>query len=203
MTQGAPDDVGSVRALLFDLGGVVIELDFKQAFRVWAERASRDPAELGGRFGFDEAYKQHERGDLDAAAYFTALRRNLGLRLSDDDIVSGWNDIHIAPVPGMAALLSAASQRFPVYAFTNSNPTHKRVWAGRFAKELSIFRRSLTFSKLVRRVHSFRATSGPVIRLRSGNVEAMIASEAASPPRTVAQYAIPGILNAMSTCEWR
>jgi hypothetical protein len=51
MTQGAPDDVGSVRALLFDLGGVVIELDFKQAFRVWAERASRDPAELADDSG--------------------------------------------------------------------------------------------------------------------------------------------------------
>src|SRR5258707_15068155 len=55
----------------------------------------------------------------------------------------------------------------------------------------------------VRRSHSFRATSGPVIRLRSGNVEAMIASDAASPPRTVAQYAIPGIRNAMSTWELR
>jgi CHAD domain-containing protein len=52
-------------------------------------------------------------------------------------------------------------------------------------------------------VHSFRATSGPVILFRSGNVEAMIASEPASPPTTVAQYAIPGMLNAMPTWEWR
>src|ERR1019366_1792624 len=51
--------------------------------------------------------------------------------------------------------------------------------------------------------HSFRATSGPVIRLRSGNVEAMIASEATSPPTTVAQYVIPGMLNAMPTWERR
>jgi len=55
----------------------------------------------------------------------------------------------------------------------------------------------------VRCDQSFRATSGPVIRLRSGNVEAMIASDAASPPKTVAQYAIPGVLNAMPTWEWR
>ena len=48
---------------------------------------------------------------------------------------------------------------------------------------------------------SFRATSGPVILLRSGNVEAMTASDAASPPNTVAQYAIPGIRKAMPTCE--
>jgi hypothetical protein len=47
--------------------------------------------------------------------------------------------------------------------------------------------------------HSFRATSGPVIRFRSGNVEAMIASEAASPPITVAQYATPGSSNPMPT----
>ena len=34
---------------------------------------------------------------------------------------------------------------------------------------------------------SFRATSGPVIRSNRGNVEAMMASEATSPPTTVAQ----------------
>jgi hypothetical protein len=55
----------------------------------------------------------------------------------------------------------------------------------------------------VEKIQSFRATSGPVIRLMSGNVEAMIASDAARPPSTVAQYAIPGMRNAMSTCEWR
>jgi hypothetical protein len=48
-------------------------------------------------------------------------------------------------------------------------------------------------------LHSFRATSGPVMRLSRGNVEAMMASEAASPPTTVAQYATPGVLNAMPT----
>ena len=58
-------------------------------------------------------------------------------------------------------------------------------------------------SKLLWHVHSFRATSGPVIRVRRGNVEAMIASDATSPPTTVTQYVIPGIRNAMSTCEWR
>ena len=51
------------------------------------------------------------------------------------------------------------------------------------------------------RVHSFRATSGPVIRVRRGNVEAMIASEAARPPRTVAQYRDPRDPNTMPTWE--
>ena len=148
MSNRAPDDVGSVRALLFDLGGVVLEFDFKRAFRVWADRACCDPAELERRFSFDEAYEQHERGELDAAGYFAALRRSLGLTLSDEEIVSGWNDIYLAPVPGMSALLSAASQRFSLYAFTNSNPTHKSAWASRFADELSVFRSIFVSSDL-------------------------------------------------------
>jgi putative hydrolase of the HAD superfamily len=55
MTSRAPDDVAPVRALLFDLGGVVFEIDFTRAFRVWADRAGCDPSELERRFSFDEA----------------------------------------------------------------------------------------------------------------------------------------------------
>jgi hypothetical protein len=47
--------------------------------------------------------------------------------------------------------------------------------------------------------HSILAISGPVIRLTSGIVKAMIASDAAILTRTIAQYAIPGIRNAMAT----
>jgi hypothetical protein len=58
---------------------------------------------------------------------------------------------------------------------------------------------STTVAGCDRFVHAFLAVSGPVMRLMIGNVEAMIASEAASPPMTVTQYPIPGSLNAMST----
>ena len=34
---------GELRAILFDLGGVIIDIDFKRAFHRWAARASCDP----------------------------------------------------------------------------------------------------------------------------------------------------------------
>ncbi|MGO9961903.1 MAG: HAD family hydrolase [Acidimicrobiales bacterium] len=134
-----PSGAGAIRALLFDLGGVVIGFDFRRAFRIWADLAGCDPAELERRFSFDEAYEQHERGEIDAAGYFGALRRSLGLGLSDAQLIEGWNDIYLGVIPGMPALLSAANRHLPLYAFTNSNPTHREAWAGRFAQELSVF----------------------------------------------------------------
>jgi HAD superfamily hydrolase (TIGR01509 family) len=132
--------VGPVRALLFDLGGVVIDVDFSRVLHAWARSAGCDPAGLRERFTFDEAYQRHERGELDAAGYFAALRRTLGLRLSDEDFAAGWNDIYAGAVPGVAAMLAVAGQHLPLYAFTNSNPTHQREWSARFAAELAAFR---------------------------------------------------------------
>ena len=144
-------DIGETtppRALLFDLGGVVLDIDFDRVFHAWAARASCDPRAVRRRFKFDDAYERHERGELDASGYFASLRRSLRLHLSDEEFMAGWSDLYVAPVPGMAAVLAAASQRFPLYAFTNSNPTHQAVWATRYAPELSVFRSIFVSSEM-------------------------------------------------------
>jgi len=134
------DDGAAIRALMFDLGGVLIEVDFGRVLRAWAAVAGCDPLVLGQRFTFDEAYWQHERGELDASGYFASLRSSLGLGLSDQEFAAGWNDLFVGIAGGMPALLGAASRRYPLYAFTNSNPTHQCEWSARFAAELSVFR---------------------------------------------------------------
>ena len=148
MDGSALDEGATVRGLLFDLGGVVIDIDFERVFRFWAARAACDPAELRRRFAFDQAYEQHERGELVGSECFTVLQQSLRLRLSEDDVIAGWNDIYLGAVRGMTALLAAANQRFPLYAFTNSNPTHKSVWSVRFANELCLFRSVFVSSEL-------------------------------------------------------
>ena len=148
MDKSTLDQGATVRALMFDLGGVVIDIDFERAFRSWATCAACDPAQLRRRFAFDHSYEQHERGELVGSEYFAILEQSLGLRLSIDDLIDGWNDIYLGPVRGMTALLAVASQRFPLYAFTNSNPTHKSVWSVRFANELCLFRSVFVSSEL-------------------------------------------------------
>jgi len=162
----APNDAAAIRALLFDLGGVVIGFDFKRAFRVWAAAAGCDPTELERGFSFDEAYEQHERGEIDAAGYFSVLRRSLGLSISDEQLVAGWNDIYLGVIAGMSALLSAANRHLPLYAFTNSNPTHRDAWSKRFANELSVFRSIFVSSDLGRRKPDPEAFS--VVAARTG-----------------------------------
>lgn len=87
-----------VQALLFDLGGVVLDIDFNRAFEHWqsVSRLSFDDIKAG--FRFDAAYQQHERGEIDAAQYFAHLCNALQLQKGHARIAEGWNAIFLGEI---------------------------------------------------------------------------------------------------------
>jgi putative hydrolase of the HAD superfamily len=131
---------GGVDALLFDLGGVVIDIDFNRVFARWAEHAGCDERLVRERFAQDDAYCRHEVGEIGVADYFASLRGTLGIDLSDAQFLDGWNAIYMGEVPGIARLLARAGERIPLYAFTNTNRAHEACWAAQFAGLVTLFK---------------------------------------------------------------
>jgi glucose-1-phosphatase len=131
--------LNSVKALLFDLGGVVIDIDFNLVFLRWAKYANRRVEEIMSRFSFDQFYKAHERGEIESNEYFESLRKSLGIDISDLQFEDGWNSIYKGEIPGIAKLFRKAKGNLPLHAFTNSNHLHQRVWSKKFSDILSNF----------------------------------------------------------------
>jgi FMN phosphatase YigB (HAD superfamily) len=139
---------GSADALLFDLGGVVIDIDFNRALARWAEHAGCEPGDLVTRFVRDDVYKGHERGEIDDAAFFAGLRRSLRIDVPDQALLEGWNAIFVGEMAGIAPLLARAGQRLPLYAFSNTNPAHAAHVSQHFAEILGHFREILLSSTI-------------------------------------------------------
>jgi FMN phosphatase YigB (HAD superfamily) len=131
---------GSADALLFDLGRVVLDIDFSKAIAIWAAHAGCAPAELLSRFVRDEAYRQHEMGLISDADYFATLRASLDVTLSDDRFLEGWNAIFTGEMPDIAALLVRARNHLPLYAFSNTNAAHVAHFSKTYADVLGHFR---------------------------------------------------------------
>jgi putative hydrolase of the HAD superfamily len=131
---------GAADALLFDLGRVVLDIDFDKTLACWAGHAGCEPAHLVGRFARDDIYQRHETGEISDAEFFAALRASLGVSLSDAQFLEGWNAIFAGEIPGVAALLARAAQRLPLYAFSNTNSAHVEHFSQAYADLLGHFR---------------------------------------------------------------
>jgi glucose-1-phosphatase len=130
-----------VKALLFDLGNVIVNVDFARTTARWAKHADRDPQFVSKRWSQDDAYKRHERGSIDANAYFATLRGSLDIDLSDEQFLDGWNAIFADVVPGIEEQLRAAEKRWPLYVFSNTNPAHEAHFIPAYAETLKHFRK--------------------------------------------------------------
>src|SRR4051812_46989774 len=99
--------------LLFDLGRVVIDIDVNRIFARWAEHAGCAAADIAARVRFDEPYHRYERGEISIAAFFAHLREALGIDLSAEQFLDGWNNIFVGEMPGIAATLQSARTTWP------------------------------------------------------------------------------------------
>jgi putative hydrolase of the HAD superfamily len=131
---------GDADALLFDLGRVVLDIDFRRATACWAAHAGCEPAELAARFAADEALRRYESGKIGDDAYFARLRASLGVELSHAQLLEGWNAIFVGAIPGIAPLLARAAKHLPLYALSNTNPPHIAHFSSAYADLLSHFR---------------------------------------------------------------
>jgi len=118
---------GAADALLFDLGRVVLDVDFNRTLKL---------------------YRRHEKGEISDAAFFAGLRGSLGVDLSDAQFLEGWNAIFAGEMPGMKQLLARAALRLPLYAFSNTNSPHVDYFSRQYADLLSHFREMFLSSSI-------------------------------------------------------
>jgi FMN phosphatase YigB (HAD superfamily) len=164
---------GSADALLFDLGRVVLDIDFSKTLACWAGHAGCDPAEFTGRFSSrDDIYLRHETGAISDAEFFAALRASLGIGISDAAFLEGWNAIFAGEMPGIAPLLERAAQRLPLYAFSNTNGAHVEHFSQAYAGVLGHFREMFLSSSIGLRKpdaeafdHVVKAIGAPAARI--------------------------------------
>jgi glucose-1-phosphatase len=143
-----PLSPGDADALLFDLGRVVLDIDFNRTLRCWAGYAGCEPQQLLRRFSHDELYNRHEKGEVSDAAFFAGLRSSLGVDLSDAEFLEGWNAIFVGEIPGIKPLLARAAQQLPLYAFSNTNVPHVACFSDQYAEVLGHFRQIFVSSSI-------------------------------------------------------
>jgi glucose-1-phosphatase len=129
------------KALVFDLGGVLVDIDFGRALAAWAPHSSLSLSELRQAFTHDIQYERHERGEIGAAEYFNHLASTLKLTATEEEISRGWNAIFVGEIVEARKIVEAVRRVIPCYAFTNTNASHMATWSMLFPEVVGAFDR--------------------------------------------------------------
>jgi glucose-1-phosphatase len=110
-----------IEVILFDLGGVLIELGESPFPQEWLT--------LGQNFKLSDWFKSDtallfERGQIPSANFANEIKNDLGLQVTTEDIISHFTMWPIGPYPGVSELLQALSQKYTLAILTNTNELH-------------------------------------------------------------------------------
>jgi epoxide hydrolase-like predicted phosphatase len=128
-----------IKALIFDLGGVVIDCSFDKTFDNWATVTGRYPDEIKGLFKFSDSFEKFERNDITTLEFIDSVSQQLNYKFDYSTFEKGWNAIFINTISDIDNLLIALKKHYRLVALTNTNTVHAKVWTKKYAGTLRHF----------------------------------------------------------------
>ena len=111
-----------IKNLLFDLGGVIMNLDRDRCVRAFEALGMRDADEFLGEYGQKGAFLALERGDIDADEFRREIRPLFDREVTDEEIDSAFNQFLTGIPQERLRALRQLRKRYGVYLLSNTNP---------------------------------------------------------------------------------
>lgn len=114
---------------IFDLGNVIVDIDFNRVLGAWSDFSRVPLATLKQSFVMGEAFHQHERGEISDEVFAEKLCHEMELPLSYEQFSHGWQAIFVAQRPEVIAIMRALrEQGHRVVVLSNTNRLHTTFW---------------------------------------------------------------------------
>lgn len=135
------DANGTIDAIIFDLGGVVMDVRMERAPKLWATQAGVPPERVEEVFWSDTEYQRLERGEITIEQYHASMNGRLGGVLPFDVFLRGWNDVFVGLMPEVDQLLHRLDGKVRLLVLSNTSTAHTTHFRERFADILPVFER--------------------------------------------------------------
>lgn len=120
------------RAVILDLGNVIVGLDFPRAYRAAASLTGHSAGEIPELIRAANLARPYERGELTSEEFYLRFCRALDLKISYSEFVDLWSDM-FQPEPILTdGLLRELAATTKLLMLSNTNEIHFEFIRGRY-----------------------------------------------------------------------
>ena len=114
----------NIKNIVFDLGGVLIDLDFKSAINGLQKAGFTNVKEQLQAFDREGIFQKFELGDISADEFRASIRENSNVSLTDEEVDSLWNLMLLEIPREKLELILDLRSKYMVYLLSNTNSIH-------------------------------------------------------------------------------
>ena len=113
-----------IKTIIFDLGGVIIPLDFQRGYDALEGRCPHSAAEIKRRIATTDLLDLFEIGQVEPEQFVKEMCKMIDLDLSLDEFQQAWSTIFLPDTLVPESLLEAISSRYRLLLLSNTNSIH-------------------------------------------------------------------------------
>jgi len=144
------NDHNKIKAVLFDLGKVLLSFDFGPAFRRLEKHGAKNAAEIRRFFVRTGLEVLYDGGKISSREFYLEVKRGLGLEISFTRFRAVWNDI-FTPIGPMVRLVGRLHGKKRLVLISNTNAMHFDYVKKRYAVLKKFDRHILSYKEKVRK----------------------------------------------------
>ena len=140
----------SIEALIFDLGGVLISIDYEKTIHAFENLGMLDFNSVYSQAAQTNLFDDFETGNISAQRFINSLLPFLKPGTSPNKVVQAWNAM-ILDVPSQKTdLLKRLKKKYPIFLLSNTNELHvpvvRREWSKTTDEPMEDFFTKIYFS---------------------------------------------------------
>jgi glucose-1-phosphatase len=119
-------------AVIFDLGGVIINLNYNLTIQAFEELGMRDFSEVYTQLAQSTLFDDYETGRISSQHFINKLLDHVPSGTSPNRIVAAWNAMILDVPVEKPQLLKSLNAEMPIFLLSNTNEIHmqkvKKEW---------------------------------------------------------------------------
>ncbi len=117
-----------IRNIIFDLGGVVLNIDYHLTSKAFQQLGIRNFDEIFSQAQQSTLFDDLETGKISPATFRTEVRNITGLNLSNEAIDDAWNAMLLDLPAERIDILRACKANYRTFLLSNTNAIHLKAY---------------------------------------------------------------------------